>query len=391
MIQPSPTVTDLLHLARDAFRDWTGNDARFWAGAPGRINLIGEHTDYNEGWVLPMAINRYTVVVAARNTSADHIRVRSVSENDQGMISLAALSDPAATPWLRYVQGVIALYAQQAIPSPPLDILVMSSVPVGGGLSSSAALELATAHLIESVTGQRLAPWQRIKTAQQAEREYAGVPCGVMDQFISDQGGEGAATLLDCRAETSRQIPFSPLEWVLLVVHSGIAHTLADGAYADRGAQCQAAAAALGVASLRDADIASLDKLGGESLLIKRARHVVSENQRVLDAVAALEGDDWPRFGRLLTESHVSLRDDFEVSCTEMDLLIDLLSAQSGVMGARMIGGGFGGCALAILSRAHLEEVVAAIGPSYLSQTGAQPTFYHAHSSAGAATIVEHQ
>lgn len=389
MIQPSPTVHDLLHQARGAFRDWTGTDAQFWAGAPGRINLIGEHTDYNEGWVLPMAIDRYTVVVAALNNSADQINVKSVSAQEQGMISLSQLSHPTETLWLRYVQGVVALYERQGIRCPPLDILVLSSVPVGGGLSSSAALELAMAHLIESVTEQRLLPWQRIRTTQRAEWDFAGVPCGVMDQFISDQGREGFATLLDCQTEALRPIPFSPSELSLLIVHSGVSHALADGAYADRRAQCQAAAKALHLPSLRDADIASLDRLSGEKLLIKRARHVVSENQRVLDAVAALEMNDWACFGRLLTESHVSLRDDFEVSCAEMDLLVDLISGQSGVLGARMIGGGFGGCALALVRRSQVDDVVAAVGPSYHSKTGAQPLFYLARSSAGAEAMVD--
>ena len=409
MIEPPLSIESLQARAASELNQWTGSAARWSAAAPGRVNVIGEHTDYNGGWVLPMAIDRYTVLVAAPGLQADRIRVRSLSLGEQSAVSLSRLSDLSDDKWMRYLQGVLAEYAHRAVVCPPLDIVVASSVPVGGGLSSSAALELAMAHLIEAVTETTWSPSERIRAAVSAERDGAGVPCGIMDQTIVEQGEQGCVLLLDCaQGLISSTIPCDDPQIAWLVIHSGVSHDLADGAYAQRRAECEMICEALQVGSLRDvtpemittltpdlpapspiqsstlSPIQSRLKVPFDEVLLRRARHVVTENQRVLAATEALKTANWSTLGELLFESHHSLRDDYQVSCEELDVLVELAQAQDDVFGARMTGGGFGGCIVALVDREALSSVATSISQGYVQRVGLSPQCYRVKPASGA-------
>jgi galactokinase len=405
MIEPPLSIESLQARAASELNQWTGSAARWSAAAPGRVNVIGEHTDYNGGWVLPMAIDRYTVLVAAPGLQADRIRVRSLSLGEQSAVSLSRLSDLSDDKWMRYLQGVLAEYAHRAVVCPPLDIVVASSVPVGGGLSSSAALELAMAHLIEAVTETTWSPSERIRAAVSAERDGAGVPCGIMDQTIVEQGEQGCVLLLDCaQGLISSTIPCDDPQIAWLVIHSGVSHDLADGAYAQRRAECKMICEALQVDSLRDVtpemittltpDLPALSpiqspiqsrlKVPFDEVLLRRARHVVTENQRVLAATEALKTANWWTLGELLFESHHSLRDDYQVSCEELDVLVELAQAQDDVFGARMTGGGFGGCIVALVDREALSSVATSISQGYVQRVGLSPQCYRVKPASGA-------
>ena len=405
MIEPPLIIESLQARAASELNQWTGSPARWSAAAPGRVNVIGEHTDYNGGWVLPMAIDRYTVLVAAPGLQADRIRVRSLSLGEQSAVSLSRLSDLSDDKWMRYLQGVLAEYAHRAVVCPPLDIVVASSVPVGGGLSSSAALELAMAHLIEAVTETTWSPSERIRAAVSAERDGAGVPCGIMDQTIVEQGEQGCVLLLDCaQGLISSTIPCDDPQIAWLVIHSGVSHDLADGAYAQRRAECEMICEALQVGSLRDVtpemittltpDLPALSpiqspiqsrlKVPFDEVLLRRARHVVTENQRVLAATEALKTANWSTLGELLFESHHSLRDDYQVSCEELDVLVELAQAQDDVFGARMTGGGFGGCIVALVDREALSSVATSISQGYVQRVGLSPQCYRVKPASGA-------
>ena len=409
MIEPPLSIESLQARAASELNQWTGSVARWSAAAPGRVNVIGEHTDYNGGWVLPMAIDRYTVLVAAPGLQADRIRVRSLSLGEQSAVSLSRLSDLSDDKWMRYLQGVLAEYAHRAVVCPPLDIVVASSVPVGGGLSSSAALELAMAHLIEAVTETTWSPSERIRAAVSAERDGAGVPCGIMDQTIVEQGEQGCVLLLDCaQGLISSTIPCDDPQIAWLVIHSGVSHDLADGAYAQRRAECEMICEALQVGSLRDVtpemittltpDLPALSPIQSSTLspiqsrlkvpfdevLLRRARHVVTENQRVLAATEALKTANWSTLGELLFESHHSLRDDYQVSCEELDVLVELAQAQDDVFGARMTGGGFGGCIVALVDREALSSVATSISQGYVKRVGLSPQCYRVKPASGA-------
>ena len=425
MIEPPHSIESLQARAASELNQWTGSAARWSAAAPGRVNVIGEHTDYNGGWVLPMAIDRYTVLVAAPGLQVDRIRVRSLSLGEQSAVSLSRLSDLSDDKWMRYLQGVLAQYAHRAVVCPPLDIVVASSVPVGGGLSSSAALELAMAHLIEAVTETTWSPSERIRAAVSAERDGAGVPCGIMDQTIVEQGEQGCVLLLDCAEDLiSSIIPCDDPQIAWLVIHSGVSHDLADGAYAQRRAECEMICEALQIGSLRDVTSETITTLTRDlpapspavspiqspalssiqppiqsstpppilsslqepldEVLLRRARHVVTENQRVLAATEALKTANWSTLGELLFESHYSLRDDYQVSCEELDVLVELAQAHDGVFGARMTGGGFGGCIVALVNREALSSVATSISQGYAQQVGLSPQCYRVKPASGA-------
>ena len=336
--------------------------------------------------MLPVAIDRYTAMAAAPGVPGQ-IRVRSLAIAQESSLSLDQLHTPHRDPWMRYVQGVIAQYDSRGVHCPGLDVAVASSVPPGGGLSSSAALELATAHLLEAVAEQALTGSERIEACVQAEREMAGVPCGIMDQTVVELAESGQALLLDCADQTARSIPFDSKAPALLVIHSGVSHALAEGAYAQRRADCEQAGAKLGVNTLREVSPDQLERLKDEAVLLQRATHVVSENQRVCDAVTAIEQRQWDRLGALMTASHRSLRDDYEVSCPELDLLVELATAEPGVYGARMTGGGFGGCVIVLVASDRLEAVADSVSGQYNEHMGWTPGCYRIQAGAGAREI----
>lgn len=370
----TPTHADLLAAACDLLTRTSGRIPTHAAQAPGRVNLIGEHTDYALGYVLPIAIDRWTVAVGAL-TDGPRNRVYSASTSDPCAFELR--TDPRTTlppgHWGRYAAGVLALLSQLADRHdlPALDIALASSVPPGSGLSSSAALEVSLATLASALWNVPIQPDQIARLCRSAEDVYAGVPCGIMDQMISACALESHALLIDCRDERATPIPLPPAEetaWV--ITNSGVRHTLASGAFAERRAAGEWAAAALGITSLREATpwlIAdSRTHLSAEEA--RCAAHVISENQRVLEFVAALTTGDHEQAGRLMLASHVSLRDDLRVSCVELDALVEAAMKLPGVYGSRMTGGGFGGCTVT-LCRADAAAQVA----DALSRAAARP------------------
>jgi galactokinase len=382
-----PTNLDLLaKAAEDDFTRRIGRPPRWVVAAPGRVNLIGEHTDYNDGFVLPMAIDRH-VVIAADRAAGPEARLFSAAAGEWAAVPLA----PAArlTGWASYVQGVLAGCLAAGLGAGPFEAVVHSDVPLGGGLSSSAALEVATATLVEAMTGRRLEPLQKALLCQKAEHDYAGVPCGVMDQCASVMGRAGALLLLDCRSLAAEPTPLADPDVVALIVNSNVRHALGGGEYAQRRRQCEAAAQALGVAALRDVTPDSLEaqreKL--DAVAYRRARHVVTENERTVATAAAVRRGDWAAVGAHMYASHASLRDDFEVSCPELDLLVELAAASGGVIGSRMTGGGFGGCTVSLVRRAALDGAARHVAEGYREATGREATVFVTRPADGAGVL----
>ncbi|MBI5503314.1 MAG: galactokinase [Deltaproteobacteria bacterium] len=359
------------------FRRRYGAEPHFYASAPGRANLIGEHTDYNEGFVLPFAIARRTGVAAAprgdrrvRLFSAG-IAAERIDGTARGVASMTtdvvARTDHAAveldldglgvatTPrtqgWAHYVRGVVAECRAEGLDPGGFDAWIDSDVPVGAGLSSSAALEVALAGVIEALCGRVLDPVVKARACRRAEQRYAGVPCGIMDQMAACLACGGDLLLIDCRSESWRRVELPSSEVRIVVVDSELPHDLGGGEFARRVGECRLAAHLLGLGSLRDATSDSVEALrrGGHDRLYRRARHVVEENARTLAAVEAIEACDWTHLGKLMTQSHASARDLYEVSRPEMDSLVESMLAD-GAYGARMTGGGFGGCAVALVA-----------------------------------------
>jgi galactokinase len=350
-----------------------------------------------------MAIDRYCVIAAGR--ANDEIRMTndesevhssfsagffSVAANEEALISLAAPRKHSRPGhWSNYVAGVIGGCLARGMGPPPFDAIIESNVPSGGGLSSSASLEVATATLVEAMTGQLLDPVDKALLCQRAEHEFAGVPCGIMDQFASVLSQVDHLMLLDCHSRAIEQIPFASPNVTVLIVNSNVKHELAGGEYAERRRQCESAARKLGVRSLRDATFAQLE-IHREWLGLHEfrcARHAISEMERTAAAAAAVKAGDWPYFGRLMYASHDSLRDDFEVSCRELDLLVDLareLGASGGVFGSRMTGGGFGGCTVSLVETARASAVGEHIADAYHATTGIEPTVLTSRPARGA-------
>ena len=338
------------------FEDIYGAAPEAEASAPGRVNLLGEHTDYNDGFVLPIAIAQQTRVAMRRNGGPDF----SLHAAELGLTVRFTLAQPPAEHFASYVFGCLALAREQGAQVPPLDIHVASSVPIGVGLSSSAALEVATLRCLRELLGLALDDVQIAQLAQRAEIEYAGVRCGIMDQMASSLADTARALLLDTRSLERRFVPLPPGSAVL-VLDSGIARTLAGSGYNQRRAECEQAAALLGVASLRD--VPGVEALAAlPDVLLRRARHVVTENARVLQAVDCTDAE---AFGALMNASHASLRDDYEVSTAGLDRLVALLQQQPGVFGARLTGAGFGGACVALCNAAALPEVATAALAAY--------------------------
>lgn len=387
----SPSLPEQVAAVRARFAELYGSEPQWIAAAPGRVNLIGEHTDYNGGFVFPLAIERYTVVAAARPrtvAAGDAVRVHSALMGETAEFSLSDLQ-PLRRDWTSYVRGVFAGFIDRGAAPGRLDLLVDSKVPLGSGLSSSAALEVATATLLEGVAGRPLDPVEKARLSQQAEHVYAGMPCGIMDQFSSALGEQGKLLLIDCRSETAQLVPLEDDSVEVLIINSNIKHELTGTEYADRRRQCFESARLLGVETLRDVAAERLatkrSKLG--PLLYRRAHHVVTENERTVEAAQALQAGDWRRVGELMYASHASLRDDFEVSCAELDVLVELaqqVGAEGGVIGARMTGGGFGGCIVALVHSGREREIAARIGEGYAARTGVAATPFVTRPARGA-------
>ncbi len=378
-----------------AFVDAFGAAATIAAVAPGRVNLIGEHTDYNDGFVLPMAIERQSVVmVRPRKDKLARLRSTALPGEAQFAVDIdggAVRSAPIGLgepDWSRYLRGVVAF----SYTPTGFDLMVDSNVPAGGGLSSSASIELATATALEVLGGVVFDPVTKAKLCQLAEHRYGGTPCGIMDQFISAMGKRGCALLIDCRDHSTRDVPMDDEGLAVLIINSNVKHELSGGEYAQRRSQCESAAGVLGVSSLRDAGMAMLGsaKAKMDDVLYRRARHVIGENARTLSFADAVSARDWDTAGEAMFASHDSLRDDYEVSTPELDLLVRLAGEHrgaGGLIGARMTGGGFGGCTVNLVRADQADAITQAICRAYQSQTGTDPTPFITRPADGAHVI----
>jgi galactokinase len=389
--QESDASSCLADRAIKHFANRFGRRPEWIAAAPGRVNLIGEHIDYNDGFVFPMAIDRHTIVAAAPNGSR-RIELHSLEARDTAEINLDEPVAPAEPAWANYCRGVIAGFVQRGAQIPGCDLLIVSDIPMGSGLSSSAALEVATATALEAATGIALEPVEKALLCQKAEHDFAGVPCGVMDQFASILGRQDHLLLLDCRSRAVEWVPLADESVSVLIADTTVRHKLAAGEYARRRSECETAARLLGVSSLRNCRLPAL-KSGARRLppvIFRRARHVVTEIERTLETAAAFRAGDWTQAGRLMYASHASLRADFEVSCPELDLLVCLaqrIGLEGGVYGSRMTGGGFGGCTVSLVATAGVRDVVNRISRACEAQIGTAPLFYLSRPSAGAHLI----
>ena len=356
---------------REDFAQRFGRPCTVAARAPGRVNLIGEHTDYNEGFVLPMALEQSTWVAAAPRDDG-LVRAASRELGHEAVWPVEGGISRGDPEWARYVAGVAILLQRAGASLRGCDLLVQSDVPVGGGLSSSAALEVAVALALAQITGREFRTTDLADLCRAAEHEFAGVPCGLMDQYVCLLAQAERALLLDCRARTWEHVPLPLRDHVVLIVNSGVRHNLVAGEYAARQVECRRAVAYFhglnpAVRALRDVNVETVEAHAGrlDSKAAARALHVTTENKRTLAAVAALRKGDLEEFGRLLCASHISLRDGYEVSCRELDLLVALLGAVPGVLGARLTGGGFGGCIVALAQRGSLRDVETIVREKY--------------------------
>jgi len=386
------SLSDLGKEVAAKFAQVYGRPPQWIAAAPGRVNVIGEHTDYNDGFVFPMAIDRYTVIAAAP-AAGRRIQLYSTNGNQAATIDLSQPLKPAPKgTWYNYPLGVIAGFAARGIKIPGFDALIHSTVPLGGGLSSSAALEVSTATLLESITGTKLDPVDKALLCQKAEHDYAGMPCGIMDQFISVMGRENHILLLDCRTRKTELVPMNDASVALLITNTNVKHELTGGEYATRRSQCEQAAAALNLKSLRDADMAKLDAGEGnmDPVTCRRARHVIGEIDRTTAAAKETKASNWAKVGEMMYASHASLRDDYEVSCPELDAVVEIAQAigpQGGVYGCRMTGGGFGGCTVALVKAASVQAISDRIASEYEKRTKIKPTLFVSRPAAGATVI----
>ena len=354
--------------------------ALWMARAPGRANLIGEHIDYNDGWVLPMAIEA-EVVLRATPRPDRLVSFTSAAREETITFDLDDLPGAAPPPWGRYLQGVLALFIEATGTAlPGFDAAIESTVPEGGGLSSSAALEVAAMTLLERISGCTLPPLEKALLCRRVEHEFAGVPCGIMDQMVSVLGTAGHLLLIDCATHETRAIPLDP-ELAVLVCNTGVSHALADGEYARRREACAEVLRCLNRPSFRGLSAAELDTVCDTlgDTLYRRGRHVVSEIARTLATVDALESRDWDVLGDALYASHDSLARDYEVSCPELDGLVASARAigrAGGVVGARMTGGGFGGCAVALVWRDRATGITARMQSDFQAAFGRAPACF---------------
>jgi galactokinase len=377
----------------DKFRLVHGTSAQVFR-APGRVNLIGEHTDYNDGFVMPAAIDFYTwIAVAARDDRK--LVVQSTNFPDSVEVDLQSSEPSPRNHWTDYVVGVAVMLERAGHRLRGANLLARGEVPIGAGLSSSAAIEVASAMALLSVSGLDMQRTGVAKLCQRAENEFVGARCGIMDQFISRCGRAGHALLLDCRSLDYRLL-LVPHGVSLVICNTMVKHELATGEYNARRAECEEGVRRLSrflphVRALRDVSLCDVEKYAASlpEIIYKRCRHVVTENERVTDAATSLERGDLPAFGKLMRDSHLSLRDDYQVSCSELDLMVDLAARLPGVFGARMTGGGFGGCTINLVQTEAVPAFKRDIANAYEKATGLAPQIFVTPAAEGAGKVQE--
>jgi galactokinase len=369
---------------RGEFTRRFGSAPELVARAPGRVNLIGEHTDYNAGFVLPMAIDR-AVWIALRPGSHRRVTVHSLDFDGTAEFSLDELRNTGAG-WAEYLKGVAWSLGEAGYRLCGWEGVLTGDVPVGAGLSSSAALEMATARAFWAVSGWEWEPARTAVLAQRAENKWVGVNCGIMDQMISACGRADHALLIDCRSLETELVPLPP-GTAVVVLDTATRRGLADSAYNERRAQCEAAARFFGVPALRDVTLEKFETRSDDldALTRRRARHVVTENARTLDACRAMRSGDAGRVGKLMNASHASLRDDFEVSSSELNIMVECALREPSCYGARMTGAGFGGCAVALVQAGTAREFAAKVAARYEAAAGITPSVYVCRATDGAA------
>jgi galactokinase len=359
--------------------------------APGRVNLIGEHTDYNDGFVLPMAIERRAYVAAAPRPDG-LVVARSQNLGAEFSFELARPGPRKRGIWGDYVEGMARALLARGVAVDGADLLIESEVPAGAGLSASAALELSVGYALAALSGLEQPDRKLLALAgQAAEHEYVGTLCGIMDQYISALGVAGHALLIDCRSLEPRAVPFSSRELCLVVCDTRVKHQLASSEYNRRHAECRAGVEGLSavlphIRALRDVSSAELERHGHllPEVVRRRCRHVVSENERTLAAASALERGDFVALGALMVASHRSLQHDFEVSCRELDVSVEVAMSIPGVHGARMTGGGFGGCTVSLVELRAVPELIAALRAAFAAQFGTEPEVFPTTACEGA-------
>jgi galactokinase len=363
---------------RNAFFQLYGAEPRLFS-APGRVNLIGEHTDYNEGFVLPLAANKRTFVAAAPRHDR-LIQVHSFNLDDCGKFDLDMTPRPTHQSWLRYVEGVARVLEEVGFKLSGADLAVSSNVPIGAGLSSSAALEVSVGFALLRLEGYDVDLMKLALVAQSAEHQFVGTKSGLMDQLTAVFGVRNHALLIDCRTLAHTLVPLSIAAMAIVVCDTGVKHDLATSGYNQRRNECEQALAILRarnpqILSLRDVSVADLETYRHElaETLYRRCHHVVSENDRTLSAAEALRSGDVDYLGQLMNLSHESLRDDYEVSCPELDIMVELARKQDGVAGARMMGGGFGGSTVNLVLRNSLEQFSSGVSEAYQGATNLTP------------------
>jgi galactokinase len=362
--------------------------------APGRVNLIGEHTDYNDGFVMPAAVDLYTYVAVSPRADRK-LRVYSENLGEMCDLDLELIRPGRSGHWSDYVRGVAGVLESTGYRLRGADLAIISDVPFGAGLSSSAALEVSTAFALLSNSQISVDLTTVAKMCQKAEHLYAEMRCGIMDQFISCHGRAGHALMLDCRSLDFQLLPIPP-QVRLMVCNTMVRHEHASSGYNTRRHECEDGFRTLsevlpGICALRDVTLDDLENHSNRlsDVIYKRMRHVVTENDRVKKAATALEKGDMAEFGRLMADSHRSLRDDYEVSTLELDLMVELANGQEGVYGARMTGGGFGGCTINLVDSAHAQEVQQRLERGYEARTGLRPTILICETSDGAGAVSE--
>ena len=377
-----------------AFRERYGRGARIFR-APGRVNLIGEHTDYNGGFVLPMAIERETVVAAAPREDR-RVRAYSVGLDEELTFDLDRPHPPRRGIWLDYVEGVAQALESRGIKLSGADLLIDSDVPAGAGLSSSAALEVSVGLALTRVSGKEVDGVTLALAGQQAEHTYVGTLCGIMDQFVAALAQVRHALLIDCRSLEAEPVPLDTDEAAFVVADTRVKHELSSSEYNVRRAECARGVELLrerlpDILELRDVSVADFEEHKDilPDPVRRRCRHIVTENERTLAAARALRAGDLSEMGRLMYESHYSLRDDYEVSSPELDVLVELARGLPGVLGARMTGGGFGGSTVSLVRRESLEEFERALSEGYERETGRRPAILVSEAGAGAAEVGE--
>ncbi|MCG8709322.1 galactokinase [Brenneria sp. 4F2] len=383
-------IDSLRQSAKSAFERLFGYTPQSEIQAPGRVNLIGEHTDYNDGFVLPCAIDYQTVISAAvRRDNIVRVAAVDFGEQRDEFDLTQDIRSHAEYTWANYVRGTVKFLQASGLPISGMDLVISGNVPSGAGLSSSASLEVAIGQTFKTLNHLDVSPLTLALIGQQAENDFVGCSCGIMDQFISAQGQAGHALLIDCRSLEGRAVRMLQ-GFDILIVNSNVRRGLVDSEYNTRRQQCESAARHFGVNALRDLSLARFEAglSGLDPLTARRARHVITENDRTLDAADALARQDASRLFTLMAESHVSMRDDFEITVPQIDILVDLIQTYVGERGgARMTGGGFGGCVVSLVPSALTDGVCRMLEREYPARTALRPVIYLCHPSDGAGPL----